>query len=78
MRARTGRFGMAGSRTALLAAAGAALLAAAGTAHAAQLTVHLVPHSHDDVGWLKTVDQASAECTPFFAVHLPNASTRMI
>ncbi|KAL6642500.1 hypothetical protein ACP70R_020681 [Stipagrostis hirtigluma subsp. patula] len=41
-------------RTLLLLMAAAPLAAAAA---AGEVTVHLVAHSHDDVGWLKTIDQ---------------------
>ena len=35
------------------------------------ITVHVIPHSHDDVGWLKTVDEyfyGSAQTIQFAAV----------
>ena len=35
-----------------------------------KLNVHLVPHSHDDVGWLKTVDQYFIGSNNSIQVHL--------
>ena len=41
----------------LVAALPALTLAFGGLSTAPNITVHLVPHTHDDTGWLKTVDQ---------------------
>ena len=43
------------------------------------VNVHLVPHSHDDVGWLKTVDEYySGEHSEIFNANVSRIITEVI
>jgi hypothetical protein len=41
------------------------------------LNVHIIPHTHDDVGWVKTVDEYFAGQDPSVALILDSVITEL-